>query len=154
MSSYTNWRKNRIIGGRSESIFIDDFINFLGLSYRDVRDNDIYRGMDVDFLVDDKKFEVKNNSDYKNILIQEYKDYEKKILGWFYTSKADYFVFIMPDRKMIILKNSVDFKIYYKNSIKNKKITKKDYVIMGKSLFYKVPISKMYGFIAVFNRML
>ncbi|MEM5806767.1 MAG: hypothetical protein QW474_00055 [Candidatus Aenigmatarchaeota archaeon] len=154
MSSYSNWRKNRAIGGRAESIFIDDFITFLGLQYRDMRDNDLFRGMDVDFLVNNKKYEIKNNSDPKYILFQEYKNYEKKELGWFYTSKTDYFVFVMPDRKMIILKNTTDFKIYYKNNIKNKKIKKDDYVFMEKSLFYKVPISKLYGFIAIFERKL
>ncbi|MCM8831747.1 MAG: hypothetical protein NC918_06125 [Candidatus Omnitrophica bacterium] len=154
MSSYSNWRKNRIVGGKSESIFVDDFVNFLSLDLMDVRNNHIYRGMDVDFIVNSKKYEIKNNSDNKYILFQEYKDYVNKKLGWFYTSKCDYFVFILSDRKMVILKNDSDFKIYYKNVLKNKKLSKNDFVFMEKSVFFKVPITKLYGFIAIYHRMI
>lgn len=151
-SNYGRWRELRIKGGMYESVFIDDYLNYLGIQYKDVRDNDLYRAMDIDFIIyPDKKVEIKKNSDMKNIYFQEYKNYSKKKLGWLYTSKADMFVFIFSDRSMIFLNNTTEFKIYYKNKLLP---IKKNIVIMENSVYRKVPIGSLYGFIAKYHRIL
>ena len=154
MSDYSKWRHLRSKGASGESVFIDDFLIFLSIPFKDVRDNELYRSIDVDFLLfGNAKFEIKLNGDEKKIRFLEYKNktINKQELGWFYKSKADYFVFILPSKKFIILKNDDNFRLYYK---KLRQIYPPVLKTEGNKIIVwrEIPITKLYGYISIYER--
>lgn len=146
-----NFKKNLIAGTTKESIFIDDFLNFLYVPYIDTRNNPNYRKIGVDFvLYGNIKAEVKSTSSKDYIYIQEYKIMadNKRKLGWFYTSKCDLFIFVNTNREIIILKNDNNFKMYYESVIKKNHPLKQ----IGNLLLREVKKTALGGFASIYKK--
>ena len=110
-----------------ENIFID-YIKEKKISFTDVRHEPYFQIHDVDFVINEKWYEVKNN--YKDneciileLMINANPKFGDLIDGWFYTSLANYFIF--TSRKHIIqLRNSLKFYNWFEANKSNYTIVK------------------------------
>lgn len=108
-----------------ETIFKEDFLEFLNIKYQDVTGCQQFQVIDSDFLSKVGLFEIKTNyKDDKKIIIEEYTNFnaslEKVSNGWWYKSKADLIIFVSKTtRTMIFIPFTESVKNHYE-SIKGK----------------------------------
>ena len=148
-------------GEIGETIFKEDFLEFLGLRYINIAHS--FQVIDGDFLLgSNKKYEIKSNyKDDGQIIIEEYSNYNKGLgsvtPGWFYRSKADIIVFISKNtRTMIFLPFTEEFKQYYKNissqyELHYNRISYHD-GNLWQSAFKKIPLFVLKGFYSVYKK--
>ena len=149
-------------GKIGESIFINDFLNFLRIKFQDVTGVHGFRVIDADYLAKIGLYEVKANyKDDKHIVIEEFTNLNEglgpKSTGWFYKSKADVIVFISKDtRAMILVPFTDEFKAHYER-IKNKyelrcnKVSERN-GRRWQSAFRKIPLDEINGYFAYFKK--
>ncbi|GIW67727.1 MAG: hypothetical protein KatS3mg096_595 [Candidatus Parcubacteria bacterium] len=153
----SNFYQLRNFGGNGESIFKEDFIDYFKIPYKDVRDNIIYRKLEVDYIINgDVKIEIKTTNSTNYLYFLEYKLYKKTNeikTGWFYYSNSNFFVFVLiKTRKIIFLKRTDEFYIYYEKHIKNKYKLIEDDQNTIISYYRKVPIKSLRNFIVEYQR--
>lgn len=109
-----------------EEIFILDFLNiFYKDKWKDVRNDKQYQRMDIDFIIGDISYEIKTNYNMLDnvFYIEEYRDFDNKIFGWFYYSKTNYFVLIDKEsRMMVIIPNDKILHYWYEINKNNYKL--------------------------------
>jgi hypothetical protein len=150
-------------GKIGEQIFVDDFLNFLKIEYKDVTGCQKYQVIDSDFITGVKTYEIKANYKDNDILIFE--DYTnineglgKKSLGWVYKTRADLIIFVsVKTRTMIMLPFGNKFKQNYKN-IRGKTKLIHNSISCGngnkwQSAFRKVPFCLLDGYISVYKKL-
>jgi len=149
-------------GSIGEQIFIDDFLNYLGIKYIDVTGCQKFQVIDTDYLTTIGTYEIKTNyKDNKVLILEEYtnisEEYGNISLGWMYKTQSNLIIFISKEtRTMIFLPFTDRFKEYYKTIaqqyelIKNKPSHNK-----GKywqSAFRKIPFDALNGYISIYKR--
>lgn len=149
-------------GKIGEKIFIDDFLDFLNIQYKDVTGCQKFQVIDTDYLTKIGTYEIKTNyKDNETLVFEDYtninKNYGKKSLGWVYKTDADLIVFISKKtRTMIFLPFTKQFKAQYKTIRENTKLIRnKPSTHNGnkwQSAFRVVPFSMLNGFISVYKR--
>ena len=151
-------KKGRI----GEDIFIQDFLDFLNIKYKDVTGVQGFQVIDSDFLLKIGMYEIKANyRDDKKIIIEEYTNINENLspisLGWFYKSKADMLVFISKDtRAMILLPFTQTFKTYYEG-IKDKYELRRNRISQHngrswQSAFRIIPLIDLSGYFAYYKK--
>lgn len=150
-------------GQIGEQIFVEDFLNFLNIKYKDVTGCQSFQVIDSDYLTKIGLYEIKTNyKDNEQLIFEEYTncniDLCKISLGWLYKTKADLIIFISKQtRKMIFLPFTDNFKEHYKTIrektelIKNK-ITNK-YNQQWQSAFRRVPFELLKGYISIYEKL-
>ena len=166
MNTYgiTQFDKDVVRGKAGEKIFIEDFLEFLNITYVDVTSSQGFRIIDNDFVSKIGMYEVKlNYRDDKNIIIEEYTNYNeslgKKSYGWFYKSQTDMFVFISKaTRTMILLPFTDKFKEYYESIKDNFPLKLNRISISGnnkwQSAFRVIPLSLINGYFAYYKKII
>lgn len=154
---YKTFRYLRNFGGNGESIFLDDFVNFLKIPCKDVRNDILYRDMGIDFIINNNyRIDIKTTNLVNKIALLEKKENIKTgevSHGWFYTSNADAFFFIeIKTRKIYIINRTEDFYNYYNNKIKPSVKIKES--LNGNMVNYYriVNISMIQGFYSLYQR--
>ena len=149
-------------GKIGEQIFVEDFLNFLKIEYKDVTGCQKYQVIDSDFITGVKTYEVKANYKDNEILIfEDYTNINKQLskisLGWIYKTKADLIVFIsVKTRTMILLPFNDLFKDNYKTIREQTKLIKNNISVKGnskwQSAYRKVPFDLLKGYISIYKR--
>ena len=112
------WNESLTLGKKAER-FAEDYFKSQGLNFQDVRDVVEYRKQDIDYIVDglgtvEVKMNLQDARKYRPGLFFWVETFisegGKKRPGWFYFSKADYFLFFDKDGGGIIIKNDAVFK--------------------------------------------
>ena len=160
--TFTEFGSDLKIGKIGERIFIEDFLEFLDFSYINVTDMQGFRIMDGDILTKFGLYEIKANyKDDCKLVIEEYSNintnYSSLSKGWFYTSKADVFVFVSKKtRSMIILpatkllrSHYEKIKTYY-SLIYNKPTRHNGYI--WQSAFRRIPLIALDGYFAIYQK--
>jgi hypothetical protein len=112
-------------GKIGETIFKEDFLEFLNIKYEDVTGCQQFQVIDSDFLSKVGLFEIKANyKDDKKIIVEEYTNVNANLgkisCGWWYKSKADLIIFVSKaTRTMIFMPFTQSVKDHYE-SIKDK----------------------------------
>ena len=158
----TDFKQDIKRGGVGELIFQEDFLEFLGINYKDVTGCQLFQAIDQDFIGSIGTYEVKTNyKDDDQIIIEEFTNVNvalgPKSAGWFYKSKADILVCISKQtRAMILIPFTSAFKGHYE-------IIKDDYelyrnrVSVGngrkwQSAFRRIPLEAIDGYYAKYQR--
>lgn len=113
-----SYRKGKEAEKAAEQYFLKHRIN-----YTDVRDDQYYRNIDIDYLTDIGTVEVKQNFHdamygRKGLYfwIELELDYKDKS-GWWYKTEADYLLFNSCTGNSILIKNDAIFKDYINHKI-------------------------------------
>lgn len=158
----TNFQSDIKRGKPGEQIFIDDFLEFLHMNYRDVTGVQGFQVIDTDFKSPVGLCEIKTNyKDDRQIVIEEFGNVNPAFgeikPGWFYKSKANTLVFISKSTRMMVLIPFTDiFKNHYE-SIKNKYTLKWNDVSENRgnhwqSAFRKIPLDSINGYFSFYQR--
>jgi hypothetical protein len=160
--SGTNFIDDIHRGHIGESIFIDDFLNFLKIKFQDVTGNQGFQIIDADMLCKIGLYEIKTNyKDDKQIIIEEFTNVNPELgaisKGWFYKSKADTLVFISKDtRTMILIPFTDEFRKHYEATKNNYKLIWNKISIKNntkwQSAFRKIPLSALNGHFAYYKK--
>jgi len=133
--------------GKEYELFAENYFKKNNLNYIDVRNKKEYQIIDVDYLVNNKKYEVKKNlNDAKYGHKGLYFNIELSIderQGWWYFNDTDFF-FFANDNQGIILKNDDNFKNIINNMIKDG-----DHSKSGKNRFDFIYDKRYNGFVKV-----
>jgi hypothetical protein len=161
MTDFMNDIKTGKVG---EDIFVNDFLRFLNIKYKDVTNCQQFQIIDSDFLTKIGTYEIKTNyRDDEKIVIEEYTNYNKSLgkesLGWFYKSKADLLVFISKaTRVMIFIPFTDRFKDFYESIKQNHKLILNQISCKGssqwQSAFRFIPLSQLTGYYSKYKRVL
>lgn len=158
----TDFLKDIIKGKIGEQIFVEDFLNFLKIEYKDVTGCQQYQVIDSDFITGIKTYEIKTNYKDNEILIfEDYTNKNKQLgkisLGWVYKTKANLIIFISKEtRTMIMLPFNDLFKANYKTireqteEIYNKISVHRNQ--RWQSTYRKVHFELLKGYISIYKR--
>jgi len=149
-------------GKIGETIFKEDFLEFLNIKYQDVTGCQQFQVIDSDFLSKVGLFEIKANyKDDKKIIVEEYtninQDLGKISYGWWYKSKADLIIFVSKTtRTMIFVPFTPAVKSCYE-SIKEryeliKNIPSQKDGKHWQSAFRKVPLDDLRGYFSCYKK--
>lgn len=158
-----DFKKDIAKGKIGEDIFIDDFLNFLSIKYKDVTGCQQFQAIDSDFLTSIGTYEIKlNYKDNRKIIIEEYTNINESLCkisyGWFYKSKADLLVFISKQsRTMVLIPFNEAFKKHYeeikeKSDLIRNKITQYN-GNKWQSAFRIIPLDLLSGYYSMFKKM-
>lgn len=149
-------------GKVGESIFVDDFLKFMHIQYRDVTGTQGFRVIDSDYLTKIGLYEIKTNyHDDKKIIIEEYTNINEELcqlsFGWFYKSKANVLVFISKQtRMMILIPFTEEFKKHYENIKESYNLIRNKVSIRNgrkwQSAFRIIPLDALSGYFAIYKR--
>ena len=109
-------------GKPGERIFLEDFLIFLGIKYKDVTGCQQFQVIDTDFITNIGKYEIKTSyKDNKKIIIEDFTNVNSNLgpisYGWINKSKADLMVFVSKKtRTMVFLPFTKHFKKFYHNN--------------------------------------
>jgi hypothetical protein len=149
-------------GKVGETIFKEDFLDFLDIKYQDVTGCQQFQVIDSDFLSKIGLFEIKANyKDDKKIVIEEYTNINQSLgrisYGWWYKSKADLIIFVSKTtRTMIFVPFTQAVKDHYKSIkaryelIKNMPSQKDGR--HWQSAFRKVPLDDLKGYFSYYKK--
>lgn len=157
----TNFVSDISRGKIGEEIFVNDFLKFMGISFKDVTGVQGFRVIDSDFIAASGLYEIKTNyKDDKQLIIEEFtnvsEQYAPRSFGWFYKSKADVLVFISKvTHAMIIVPFSREFKLHYE-TIKDNYELKLNKVSQfngrkWQSAFRRIPLEAINGYFAYYK---
>lgn len=158
-----DFKKDIAKGKIGEDIFIDDFLNFLNIKYKDVTGCQQFQAIDSDFLTSIGTYEIKlNYKDNRKIIIEEYTNINENLCklsyGWFYKSKADLLVFISKQsRTMVLVPFNESFKKHYEeikeeSALIRNKITQHN-GNKWQSAFRIIPLDLLSGYYSMFKKM-
>lgn len=158
----SNFIKDVQKGKVGEKIFIDDFLNFLNIEYKDVTGCQKFQVIDTDYLTKIGTYEVKTNyKDNEQLIFEDYTNkntnLSKKSLGWVYKTDADLIVFISKKtRTMVFLPFNDRFKQHYK-TIRQKTKLRLNKIShhngrKWQSAFRAVPFSLLTGYISIYKK--
>lgn len=158
----TSFQKDIYRGKIGETIFINDFLDFLKIKYENVTEKQSFQIIDSDFLAKIGTYEIKTNyRDDKILIIEEYTNINEILapvsMGWFYKSKADILVFISKNtRTMILLPFTDEFKRHYE-TIKEKFALCKNKISQHngrqwQSAFRRIPLEALSGYFSMYKR--
>lgn len=107
-------------GKRGEQI-VYDYYNSIGYNIIDVSGDKEYQQQDIDFLIDGIGYEVKTqNCIYENkICIELTANVERNYNGWFYTTAAQYLVFVDKVNSVLYKIRTEDLREYYYKNKQN-----------------------------------
>ena len=162
MFKTTNFMDDIGRGKVGERIFIDDFLKFLNIKYKDVTNCQKFQIIDSDYLSTIGSYEVKMNyKDNEILIIEEYtninQDLGRVSQGWFYKSGADMLVFISKaTHTMILIPFTDKFKEKY-NSIKinyklNRNYPSKHNGNRWQSAYRRIPLDVLSGYYSYYKR--
>jgi hypothetical protein len=103
-----NYDKDKIKGDIKEDIFVEFTKKFNDYSIIDVRKNNEYKKIDVDFILLNKKnhsyskVEVKSLGKGDNIFVELFDNIKDKNKGWYSKTQADILVFVGNDKIVLI----------------------------------------------------
>ena len=151
-------------GRIGESIFRNDFLDFLNIEYTNVTGCQQFQVIDADYITKIGLCEVKNN--YKDNCMLIFEDYTNintelspRSLGWVYKTKADLIVFVsQKTRDMILLPFSDNFKAHYSFIRKNTELVKNRISVGSngnkwQSAFRRVPFNLLNGYISEYKKL-
>ena len=147
--SVKEFSKSLEVGKIAENHFIS-LMNKKNKEIVDVRDDPEYRDIDVDFIVDGKTYEIKNNyidaryGRKGRFFWVELSVGDNK--GFYYKSKADYFVFLNNEGRGMQIENNSDFREYIDGLIQNG-----DHTPYGNNRIDKIKDKRYGGYIIVEN---
>lgn len=157
----TDFFKDISKGKIGEQIFVEDFLQFLNIEYKDVTECQKYQVIDSDFITGVKTYEVKANYKDNEILIfEDYTNFNKQLgkisLGWVYKTKADLIVFIsVKTRTMILLPFNDLFKDNYKTIREQTELIHNSVSVKGnskwQSAYRKVPFDLLKGYVSIYK---
>lgn len=150
-------------GISGESIFENDYLRFLNMSYTNVTKSPVYQSIDIDYISDAGTFDIKNSyRDNKIIIIEDYTNVNTslgdKSYGWFYKSQAETIVFISEiTRAMILVPFTKEFKNHYENikndfRLQNNKISINRNGDKWQSAYRRIPLRVMDGYFAYYKK--
>ena len=107
-------------GKRGEQI-VYDYYNSIGYNIIDVSGDKEYQQQDIDFLIDGIGYEVKTqNCIYENkICIELTANVERNYNGWFYTTAAQFLVFVDKVNSVLYKIRTEDLREYYYKNKQN-----------------------------------
>ena len=149
-------------GKVGETIFKEDFLDFLKINYEDVSNCQRFQVIDADFLTKVGLYEIKTNyRDNEVLIFEDYTNINETLskisLGWIYKTRADLIIFISKKtRTMIFLPFTEDFKKHYsvirkETKLINNKVSEHN-GSKWQSAFRKVPFKLLDGFISVYKK--
>ena len=149
-------------GKPGERIFLEDFLMFLGIKYKDVTGCQQFQVIDTDFITSVGKYEIKTSyKDNKKIIIEDFTNINSNLgqisYGWISKTKADLIVFVSKKtRAMVFLPFTERFKKFYHNN-KDRWELKRNRVTEHKgrkwqSAFRVVPFDGIRGFVSVYKK--
>ncbi len=150
------FNESKKYGKKQQDIFQSEFLEFLKLKFQDVSDKQQYYVEGIDFKSTYGPVDVKTQSYYKGIIIEEWSDYPN-LDGWYYKTKAKLIVYVRPKtRSMIILPFTEAFKELYEEIKDNYEIIPNDKSVKDKSewrsAYRVVPFNDITGFYAIYHK--
>lgn len=166
-SSYVSFEMSISKGKLGELIFKEDFLEFLGIKYKDVTGCQQFQIIDTDYIANiGGTYEIKASyKDDKALIIEDYTNYqpelgrqERRSIGWIEKSTANLIIFISSSsRVMVFLPMTQRFKIYYfsireRFPLKRNKPTIKRDGSTWQSAYRKLPFSALSGYISIYKK--
>lgn len=163
MNTYTRFEADIIRGQPGEALFEAEFLNFLGIRYRNVAGVQAFQAQDVDLDTSIGTYEIKSNyKDNKQIIIEEFTNHNPKYgnitQGWFYKTKADLLVCVsVKTGMMVLVPMTADFKCHYEEIKEQQpliinKPTRKNNGSMWQSAFRFIPLHTIDGFYSFYKK--
>lgn len=120
MSFENEFLRDKAKGKYGEQI-VFDYYNSIGCNIIDVSEDKEYQQKDIDFLIDGIGYEVKTqNCILENKICIELKsNVEKNYNGWFYTTAAQYLVFVDKVNSILYKIPVEELREYYYKNIQN-----------------------------------
>ena len=149
-------------GKIGEQIFLDDFLKFLDIKYKDVTGCQQFQVIDTDYITSIGTYEIKTSyKDNKQIIIEDFTNVNSNLgnisYGWIKKTKADLIVFVSKKtRAMVFLPFTERFKKFYHS---NKEMWKLRHNRVSEyrgrkwqSAFRIVPFDGIRGFVSVYKK--
>jgi len=151
-------------GKVGETIFKEDFLDFLGIEYLDVTGCQKFQAIDTDFKSTIGLYEIKTNyNDNKQIVIEEFTNIDESLCpiskGWFYKTKSDLLVFISKKTRMMVLVPFTDeFKEHYESIKENYRLVRNKYISemngrKWRSAIRFIPLDDIKGYYSMYKKM-
>lgn len=121
MAFENEFLRDKAKGKYGEQI-VFDYYNSIGCNIIDVSEDKEYQQQDIDFLIDGTGYEVKTQTCiYKEnkICIELTANVERNYNGWFYTTAAQYLVFVDKVNGILYKIRTEDLREYYYKNIQN-----------------------------------
>ena len=130
--------------GKCGEQIVFDYYSSIGCNIIDVSEDKEYQQQDIDFLIDGTGYEVKTqNCTFENkICIELIANVERNYNGWFYTTSAQYLVFVDKVNRVLYKIRTEDLREYY---YKNKQSIqpRQQYNTYKTSIIAFVPIAEL-----------
>lgn len=120
MAFENEFLRDKAKGKRGEQL-VYDYYNNIGCNIIDVSEDREYQQQDIDFLIDGIGYEVKTqNCIYENkICIELTANVERNYNGWFYTTAAEYLIFVDKVNGILYKIQTEDLREYYYKNKQN-----------------------------------
>lgn len=108
--------------GKCGEQIVYDYYCGLGCAVIDVSEDKEYQQQDIDFLIDNISYEVKTQTctyTENKICIELTANVERNYNGWFYTTAANYLVFVDKVNGILYKINTEDLREYYYKNKQN-----------------------------------
>lgn len=101
--------------GKCGEQIVFDYYNSIGCNVEDVSEDKEYQWQDIDFLIDGIGYEVKTQNciQENKICIELTANVERNYNGWFYTTSAQYLVFVDRINGILYKIRTEDLREYY-----------------------------------------
>ena len=114
MAFENEFLRDKAKGKRGEQIVYDYYYG-LGCNIIDVSEDKEYQQQDIDFLIDGIGYEVKTQNCIQGnkICIELTANVERNYNGWFYTTAAEYLIFVDKVNEILYKIRTEDLREYY-----------------------------------------
>lgn len=114
--------------GKCGEQIVFDYYNSIGCNIIDVSEDKEYQQQDIDFLIDGTGYEVKTQTCLleNKICIELIANVERNYNGWFYTTAAQYLVFVDKVNSILYKIRTEDLREYYYKNKQNITTWKQD----------------------------
>ena len=120
MAFENDFLRDKAKGKRGEQVVYDYYCG-LGCSVIDVSEDKEYQQQDIDFLIDGIGYEVKTQNciQENKICIELTANVERNYNGWFYTTAAQYLVFVDKVNEILYKIQTEDLREYFYTNKQN-----------------------------------
>lgn len=127
MAFENEFLRDKAKGKYGEQI-VFDYYNSIGCNIIDVSEDKEYQQQDIDFLIDGIGYEIKTQNCLleNKICIEITANVERNYNGWFYTTTAQYLIFVDKDNGILYKIRTEDLREYYYKNKQNITTWKQD----------------------------
>lgn len=130
--------------GKCGEQIVYDYYNSIGCNIIDVSEDKEYQQQDIDFLIDGIGYEVKTQNCLleNKICIELTANVERNYNGWFYTTAAQYLIFVDKVNNILYKICTEDLREYYYKNKQNIQ-TRQQHNAYKTSVIAFIPIAKL-----------